>query len=73
MIYELYVNLNERGHVYCDVRDESEKTIWEISGTWDDVVNEDGSDDFDPTNCRKVYDHLLELNLINKGDNLTSA
>ena len=62
--YELYVNLNERGSVYVDLRDENMKTVWELSGDWSEVVDYDGSGRFDPADFRTVERHLKELGVI---------
>jgi pyruvate/2-oxoglutarate dehydrogenase complex dihydrolipoamide acyltransferase (E2) component len=64
MIYELYVNLNERGLIHVDLRDADMKTVWEISGDWDEVADYDGSGRFDPTDIRTVERHLKEFGVI---------
>lgn len=62
-IYKYFINLNERGSFYADVRDEKGKTVYEVRGG--DSLVEDGY----MTNLKDAYglqEYLKELGIIKK-------
>jgi len=67
MIYQYFINLNERGEFYADVRNPDGETIFEIKG-YD--IFEDGFMAF-PEDIYGLEKHLEDLNLIKfEDDNL---
>jgi len=68
MQYTYYINLDERGEFYADVRDVDDKTIFEIKGF---EIFEDGfmrhSQD-----TEGLYEYLIDLGIITGNDSLLS-
>lgn len=66
-MYKYYINLDERGEFFADVRDENENNVFTISGF---DIFEDGymrhSKD-----VAGLREYLIELSIITKNDNLT--
>ena len=69
--YTYYINLDERGEFFADVRDQAEKTIFEIhsndSGEIEPIVDgymRHGSD------LKGLADYLSTVGLINKNDSI---
>jgi hypothetical protein len=72
--YEYYIDLDERGSFFADVRDENGKTVFEIkagdalaeneSSIFDDGFMKNGSD------IDGMHDYLVDLGIMQAGDNL---
>ena len=69
MIYSYYINLDERGEFYADVRDHAENTVFEIKGF---DLFEDGymSDKSDMEGLRNM---LSDFGVLSKTDNIVPA
>lgn len=70
MAYEYYINLDERGEFYADVRDtHDDMTVFEFSGFW---MFEDGfmSNKYDTNGLR---DYMFELGLCEETDDIIPA
>lgn len=69
MIYHYYINLNERGEFYADVRDHAENTVLELEG-YD--IFEDGymlhKDDLNG-----LRDYMVDMGICEKSDNILPA
>lgn len=73
MKYEYYVNLNERGRFYADVRNPAGQTVWELSVEEDSL--EDTMDGLypleHPQDVEGLLEHLKETGILNATDTLT--
>ena len=69
MKYNYYINLDERGEFYADVRDHAENTIFEFHGF---DMFDDGymSDKFDTDGLRC---YMYDMGIIEKTDNIIPA
>ena len=72
MQYEYFINLDERGEFFADVRDDSENTIFEIQGLDIYCLLEDGF----MSNSRDIdglTEYLVFLEVITPSDSITLA
>ena len=69
MIYTYYINLDERGEFFADVRDHAENTVYEIHGF---DVFEDGFMT-DKTDMNGLRDYIADLGILNRSDNILPA
>ena len=69
MIYGYYINLDERGEFYADVRDHTDKTVYEIH---DFDIFEDGFMT-DKHDMDGLHDHLSILQIIEDTDDIVIA
>jgi hypothetical protein len=69
MKYYYYINLNERGEFFADVRDANDKTIFEIQGF---SIFEDGHMQH-AKDIEGLRDHLIELNIIDPDDHIETG
>ena len=69
MIYSYYINLDERGEFYADVRDHAENTVFEIHGF---DVFKDGymKDKSDMNGLRSM---LVDFQILESSDNIVPA
>lgn len=67
--YLYYINLDERGEFYADVRDENGNTIFEIKGF---KIFEDGFMK-DKNDVQGLYDHLLNRGMIEVYDTIATV
>lgn len=65
-MYEYYINLDERGEFFADVRNENENTVFTISGF---DIFEYGYMDHSK-DIAGLRDYLIELHIITKNDDL---
>lgn len=65
--YLYFINLDERGEFYADVRDESNNTIFEIKGF---DIFEDGWMR-NKNDLMGLRNHLVDLGVMKDGDDLT--
>ena len=66
MQYEYYINLNERGHFFADVRDNEGETIFEIHGF--DIF--EGGFMWDQYDLDGLHELLVSHGYLDKTDNL---
>lgn len=65
-LFGYYINLDERGEFYADVRDQNEKTVFEIHGF---EIFEDGFMR-DKNDLKGLKEHLVDLGIMSKDDEL---
>jgi hypothetical protein len=63
MVYEYYINLDERGEFYADVRDPNGETIWVINTELAQELNEDGFLQ-DPRHAGDVGLYLKDIGIL---------
>lgn len=66
MQYYYYINLNERGEFYADVRNPDDKTVYEIHGF---SIFEDGFMSHD-SDIDGLYSYLQDIGVIGENDSL---
>ena len=66
MIYSYYINLDERGEFYADVRDHAENTVFEIHGfdVFEDGYMQHGKD------LNGLREYCAELGVMELTDNI---
>ena len=69
MIYSYYINLDERGEFYADVRNHAERTVLEIRGF--DIFEDGYMTDKDDLNG--LCDYMVEMGICEKTDNILPA
>lgn len=69
MIYSYYINLDERGEFYADVRDHAENTVFEIHGF--DIFDDGYMRHKDDLNGLREY--CAELGVMELTDNILPA
>lgn len=67
-VFTYYINLDERGSFYADVRNSDEETVFEISGF---DIFEDGFMD-DKNDMDGLHSHLVKLGIMAPGDKLVN-
>jgi len=67
--FEYYINLDERGEFFADVRDSNGKTIFEIHGF--DLFEERYM--LDKYDVENLADHLVDLGILPSESSLTLA
>lgn len=69
MLYQYFIDLDERGEFFADVRDVEDNTVFEIHGF---QIFEDGfmSDKYDLSG---LYDYLIALGILADHDTLIGA
>lgn len=72
--YEYYINLDERGEFYADVRDpETDDSVFEIADI--DHLNELVEDGFidNGHDITGIQEYLIDMEIINPDDTITEA
>jgi len=67
--FEYYINLDERGEFFADVRDSNSETIYEIHGF--DLFDERYM--LDKYDVENLADHLVDLGILPIGSSITLA
>lgn len=69
MKYSYFINLDERGEFYADVRNESDKTVLEIHDTW---IFEDGFM-ADKLDMDGLHEYMYDMQMIEPDDCIVIA
>ena len=69
MIFHYYINLDERGEFYADVRDHAENTVLELFGT--DIFEDGYMRNKDDLNG--LRDYMVDMGICEDTDNILPA
>lgn len=72
-VFGYYVNLDERGSFYADVRDIRDNTIYEVRSDDGSVWEVEAGFMSDPHDLEGLAGYLAEMSIIAKGDEILSS